>query len=191
MSKLSADLVLDNLKNKVKNYETVLENTIKYREVWKDSLKQQIKDDLEAICTESGIKYEFIENSQYINLDSLILSLGNTKSGIYQAVEPDIQSHLIRHNGSLLYQQIFNGKILVQVHYPMIDKYLEARQPKTIGIYRPEEIKTPFVLRHIETLISEITAWEDYDDDENIQHSKIGFTLPHTLSDNETEKSDD
>jgi hypothetical protein len=181
MSKLSADLNIDNLKNKVKNYEIVIENTTRYREIWQESLKQQVREDLEAICTEAGIKYELIENSQYINLDSLILSLGNTKSGIYQEVEPEIKSHLIRHNGSLLYQQIFNGKILVQVHYPMIDKYLEPRPPKTIAIYRPEEIKTPFILRHIETLISEITAWEDYDDDENVQHSKIGFTLPHEL----------
>jgi len=164
-SKLSVELNLENLKNKVKNYETIIGNTQKYREIWAQTLKQHIKDDLAAICKEADIKHEFIESKQYTHLEALILSLGNVKSGIFESVPPDIETHLVRHNGSLVYQQIFNGKIMVQINYPFIDSYLEPRPPKVIAIYRPEEIKTPFILRHIETLISEITAWEDYDDD--------------------------
>lgn len=169
------DLNVDNLKNKVKNYNTTLENTVKYREVWKDSLKEQIKKDLIEICTEGGLKIELDDVDQFRNLDAIICTLGNVKSGIFEIVEPDIEKHLIRFNGSLVYQQLFNGKILVLINYPIIENYMEPRPPKTIAIYRPEEIKTPFILRHIETLVSEITAWEDYDDDEDVLPTKIGF----------------
>lgn len=178
MSTLLTDLNLENLKNKVKNYDSVIQNTTIYRQNWADSLREQITADLEAICSEAGIAHEIIHNKQYKNLEAILLSLGTGKSGIAETVKPDIETHLIRHNGSLLYQQIFNGKILVQIHYPSIDKYMEPRPPKTIAIYRPEEIKTPFILRHIETLITEITAWEDYDDEETVMPARIGFNIP-------------
>ncbi len=169
------DLNVDNLKNKVKNYNTTLENTSKYRELWRKSLKEQIKKDLTEICNEGGLKIELEEVDQFHNLDAIVCTLGNVKSGIFEKVDPDIEKHLIRYNGSLVYQQLFNGKILVLINYPLIENYMEPRPPKTIAIYRPEEIKTPFILRHIETLVSEITAWEDYDDDENELPTKIGF----------------
>ncbi len=169
------DLNVDNLKNKVKNYNTVLENTNKYREIWNESLREQIKTDLVDICGEGGLKIELSDSDQFSNLNAIICTLGNVRSGIYETMEPDIEKHLIRFNGSLVYQQLFNGKILVMINYPIIENYMEPRPPKTIAIYRPEEIKTPFILRHVETLVSEITAWEDYDDDEEILPTKIGF----------------
>ena len=55
---------------------------------------------------------------------------------------------------------------------------MEPRPPKTLAIYRPDEIKTPFILRHVETLITEITAWEDYDDEETVMPARIGFNIP-------------
>ena len=129
------ELNVDSLRNKVKNYNTVLENTLKYREIWKESLKAQIKKDLTDICEAGGLKIELNEVDQYHNLDAIVCSLGNVKSGIYEVVEPDIEKHLIRYNGSLVYQQLFNGKILVLINYPLIENYMEPRPPKTIAIY--------------------------------------------------------
>ncbi len=169
------DLNVDNLLNKVHNYNTVFENTQKYRNVWRDSLKAQIISDVTEICKAVGLKIEIESTDQFSNLEAIICSLGNVKSGIHEIVEPDIEKHLIRFNGSLVYQQLYNGKILVVINYPIIENYMEPRPPKTIAIYRPEEIKTPFVLRHVETLVSEITAWEDYDDDETVLPARIGF----------------
>ena len=57
----------------------------------------------------------------------------------------------------------------------MIEGYGDQQPPHTIGIYRPEEIKPPFVLRHLEEFLKEITIWEDYDDDQPTQ--KIGFNM--------------
>jgi hypothetical protein len=35
----------------------------------------------------------------------------------------------------------------------------------------------PFILRHLETFISEITNWEDYDDDAPEPNQRIGFKM--------------
>jgi hypothetical protein len=66
---------------------------------------------------------------------------------------------------------------LVLINYPFIEKYGQQQPPKTIAIYRPEEIKVPFILRHLETFISEITNWEDYDDDAPEPNQRIGFKM--------------
>lgn len=181
MSNNINDLNLENLKNKINNYKSVLDNTKKYRQEWNDHLKDFIKSSLSEICKESGIKYEILEEEQYTNLGAIILTLGNVKSGIYQIGDDSIEKHLVRHNGSLIYQQLFNGKIMVVMNFPVIESYMEPKPPKTIAIYRPEELKAPYILRHVETLISEIIAWEDYDDEEQDRKMTIGFQTPYRL----------
>jgi hypothetical protein len=102
------------------------------------------------------------------------------KSGMYQEVNDSIKRHLIKHNGSLIYQQLFNGKIIVIINYPFIENYGQPFPPKTIAIYRPEEIKEPFFVRHLEEFVTEIYHWEDYDDDDKPgaePNQKIGFKL--------------
>ena len=65
------------------------------------------------------------------------------------------------------------------INYPYIEGYGEPRPPKSLAIYRPEELKEPFFLRHLEEFITEIFNWEDYDDDNNgaEPNQRIGFRL--------------
>ena len=70
---------------------------------------------------------------------------------------------------------LFNGKIIVLINYPFIENYGQPQPPKTIAIYRPEELKEPYFIRHMEEFLQEITKWEDYDDDEPTK--RIGFQL--------------
>ena len=45
-----------------------------------------------------------------------------------------------------------------------------------VEILRPDELKKPFILRHLELLFKELIEWEDYDDDEPSNGKKpIGF----------------
>ena len=118
---------------------------------------------------------DFYKGEGTENLEAVVLSLGDIKSGIYESINEEVNRHFIKHNGSLIYQQLFNGKVIVLIQYPMIENYGKPKPPKTIAIYRPDEIKEPYIVRHMETLISEVTNWEDYDDDEPSQ--KIGFHL--------------
>ncbi|MEN0005646.1 MAG: hypothetical protein AAF798_15965 [Bacteroidota bacterium] len=169
------------LKRKVKQYKEVLQNTRNYRQDWQESLKAKIITTLEAITKDVGLEAKIEERADMENLEAIILSLGNSKSGMYQTVESDIKRHLIKHNGSLVYQQLFNGKVIVLIQYPFIEGYGKPQPPKNIAIYRPEELTEPFFIRHVEEFVNTITHWEDYDDDEQ-PNNKIGFQMSYSPS---------
>ncbi|MEO1517664.1 MAG: hypothetical protein AAFV95_21750 [Bacteroidota bacterium] len=166
---------LSSLKRKVKQYKEVLNNTKEYRQNWTNELRQRITDTLTQMASESGLEAEIVLKENIKNLEAVVLDLGRSKSGISEKVSDEVHRPLIKHNGSLVYQQLFNGKIIVLITYPMIEGYGEPRPPKTIAIYRPEELKPPFFVRHMEDFMKEVTNWEDFDDDEPSQ--KIGFKL--------------
>ena len=166
---------LFNLKKKVTQYLEVLDNTDKYRKAWKTELAQKIQSILKEIVSETNLPGKVSCKENMENLEAVELSLGQSQSGIFETINDQVHRHLIKHNGSLIYQQLFNGKVIVVIHYPYIENYGQPRPPKTIAIYRPEEIKTPYIVRHVEQLLTEITNWEDFDDDEPNQ--KIGFKM--------------
>ncbi|TVR77157.1 MAG: hypothetical protein EA409_12270 [Saprospirales bacterium] len=163
------------LQRRINTYKEVLQNTEVYRDLWKNGFKEQVIENLSSIIKECELtaKVEVLEQME--NLEAIIFSLGETKSGMYQKVSDSIQRHLIKHNGSLIYQQLFNGKILVLVQYPYIEGYGKPRPPHTIAVYRPDEIKPAFITRHLETFFTEITNWEDFVNDE--PQKRIGFDL--------------
>lgn len=162
-----------NLQRKVNTYKGIVKNTRAYRDVWKESLKDMIVKQLTEVSTAVGLEGKVEVKSELENLEAVVFSLGDVKSGMYQEVNESIKRHLIKHNGSLIYQQLFNGKVIVIINYPFIENYGKPHPPKTLAIYRPEELKEPFFVRHLEELVTDITNWEDYDDDE--PNKKIGF----------------
>jgi len=120
------------------------------------------------------------------NLEAIVLSLGEEKSGIYEKVNKEVNRPLIKHNGSLVYQQLFNGKVMAMISYPVIEGYGQPKPPKTIAIYRPEEVKPPFLVRHMEEFMREVTDWEDYDLNFNItsisNHHRFDNTKTYSCS---------
>jgi len=169
---------LNNLKRKVIQYKEVLNNTEMYRKEWKEKLKAHIISTMENLIKESGLDATVELKETVEHLEAIVISLGQRKSGIYEKVNDDLQRHLIKHNGALIYQQLFNGKVVVLINYPMIEGYGEPRPPRNIAIYRPEELEPPFFIRHLEELVKEVTNWEDYDDDEPSQSNpRIGFNM--------------
>lgn len=166
---------LFNLSRKVNHYKEVLANTRAYRTEWNEGLRQEIVDFLTKTSNdvELGATIEIRDDIE--NLEAVVFDLGEVKSGMFQEVSSSIKRHMIKHNGSLIYQQLFNGKIIVLIQYPYIENYGQPKPPKTVAIYRPEEISEPFLIRHMEEFIQEVTDWEDYDDDE--PNKKIGFEL--------------
>jgi len=166
---------LNNLKRKITTYKEIVANTRYYRDVWKETLRDKIMNMLEGMVSGCDLGATVELRSDMENLEAIVLSLGDVKSGMWQEINSNIKRHLIKHNGSLIYQQLFNGKVIVLINYPFIENYGQPRPPKTIGIYRPEEMKEPFFVRHMEEFITDITNWEDYDDDE--PSKKIGFDI--------------
>jgi hypothetical protein len=166
-----------NLKRKVERYKEVLENTQRYRTLWQSSLRKSIVDRLGELAGAVGLECDIEERSDIENLETVVLSLGHAESGLGEPVGGDMRRSLIKQNGSLVYQQLFNGKVLVLINFPFIEKYGQPQPPKTIAIYRPEELKDPYFQRHLETFISDVTNWEDYDDDAPEPNQRIGFKM--------------
>ncbi len=166
---------LNNLKRKVGQYKEVLENTLAYRKAWTDHLHDYIVNLLTEISGHAGIDAKIETVGELENMDAIVFSLGDTKSGMFQQVNDNIQRHLIKHNGSLVYQQLFNGKVIVLINYPYIEGIGQPHPHKVIAIYRPEEMKEPFFVRHVEEFITEVTKWEDYDDDDEEPSQTIGY----------------
>lgn len=178
------EIELHNLKRKVRQYEEVLQNTLSYREQWQRETRGQIKDTLQHMIDATGLPARIELHQDIENLEAVVLTLGQAKSGMFQRVSEDIQRHLIKHNGSLVYQQLFNGKIIVLLNYPFIENYGKPSPPKTIAIYRPEELREPYFVRHMEEFVQEVANWEDYDDDE--PNKRIGFQLNFGANGGET-----
>ncbi len=166
---------LDNLKRKVHNYKEVLDNTRIYRQQWKDGIREEIKEKLKMISKEIEIDAEVIVKSQLENMEAIVLELGEVKSGIYQKLKNDVKKHIIKYKGAIIYQQLFNGKILVMIQLPSIENFTQENQPRTLGIYRPEELTDVIHIRHYDALLTEVTKWEDYDDEE--PRAGIGFNM--------------
>jgi hypothetical protein len=170
---------LQNLQKRVTRYKEVLDNTNSYREAWQKELKANIITQLKELCEKVGLNATVETREEMTNLEAIVLTLGVVDSGLGEPiVAGGRRRDLIKHNGALIYQQLFNGKILVMINFPFIEKYGQPQQPKQVAIYRPEEIKEPYLLRHLETFVTEISQWEDYDDDQPAeQNQRIGFQL--------------
>ncbi len=164
-----------NLKRKVEQYHQTLGNTQRNRERWAADMKATIMATLRQAAEAAGLSCTVEERFDIVNLETVILSLGTSTSGLGESVGDSMRRDLVKQNGALVYQQLFNGKILVMINYPYIEKYGQPQPPKQIAIYRPEELNPPHFVRHLEEFITEITNWEDYDDDQGGPHPVIGF----------------
>jgi hypothetical protein len=164
-----------NLQKKVEQYKEVLDNTTKYRLAWQSELKTFIINQLQDIIAATGLATTLEVRGEIANMEAVVFNLGLTESGLAEPLSKTMHRQLIKNNGSLVYQQLFNGKILVAINMPFIEKYGQQQPAKTIGIYRPEEIKEPYLIQHVETFISDVTHWEDYDDDVVDPNQRIGF----------------
>ena len=161
------NLDLGTIVSKVNAYKQILDNTISYRQSWKKELKDMIVDTLSYINEHSELGAMVIVRDNIENMEAVVLDLGRVHSGMSEKIESsDVKKTIVKTQGGLVYQQLFNGKIMIMIIYPYIEGYGEPRPPKTIEIVRPHELKQGFILRHVEALLKEITEWEDYDDDQ-------------------------
>ena len=171
------------LREKVNAYKQVLENTLNYRKEWKDKTRQVIKNTLQTISEQTGLKASVTEKNNIENLEAVILDLGRSSSGIAESFEnTEVKRLMVKSNGSLIYQQLFNGKIMVMMASPYIEGYGEPKSPKSLQIMRPDEVTEQIIFRHVKDLLDDITEWEDYDDEDpktKVPFQAIGFR--HTV----------
>lgn len=166
-----------NIQGKVSKYNAILDNTSNYRNEWKN-LKKVITENLDEIIKETKLNAFVDVKDDIENLEVITLSLGTEVSGIAEKLPGSkVKRPFIKSNGSLIFQQLFNGKVMMMVMYPFIEGYGQPKPPMTLEILRPEEFKPVNVLRYTETFLKEVIEWEDFDDDvpEKMGLNPIGF----------------
>jgi hypothetical protein len=174
------------IKSRVEKYNTILENTRNYRKIWNTELKNLIKDTLSEIIKVSKLPAFIDVQDDIENLEVIGLNMGTEVSGIAEKLPGNKSKRpFIKSNGTLIFQQLFNGKVMIMVMYPYIEGYGQPKPPMTLEILRPEELKTDFILRYVEEFMREIIEWEDFDDDvpEKMGMTPIGFGKHDIISD--------
>lgn len=172
---------LSNIKTKVTTYNEILGNTKAYRKEWSKSLKKMISGTLKKIIKDTKLKAFIDVKDDIENLEAITLSLGTEVSGIAEKFPGSLSKRpFIKSNGTLIFQQLFNGKVMIMIMYPSIEGYGQPKPPRTIEILRPEEFKKEFVLRYVEEFLQDVIEWEDFDDDvpEKMGMNPIGFGGP-------------
>lgn len=163
---------LGTLPSKIAKYQEVIKNAEIYRKAWEDTSKNLIIESLKSLISETGLTAEIEVRDGLRNLEAVVLSLGVVPSGIYEPVGDKFQKKLYKSNGMLIFQQLYNGKIIVMMGYPHIEEVANPKPPKTLEIIRPDELVDEYIIRYLETFFTEIVEWEDYDDD---KPQTIGF----------------
>ncbi len=161
---------------KVDKYKEILSNTKSYRQDWHDQLKNKISTTLEKMIKETDLQAKVEVQDEIENLEVIMLSLGSDDSGIAEKI-PNSNSKrpFIKSNGSLIFQQLFNGKVMIMIAYPFIEGYGQPKPPRMVEIVRPHELTEGYMIRYFSEFLQDVIEWEDYDDD---VPEKMGMSNP-------------
>ncbi len=172
------------IKERANKYSQMLKHVVEYRNSWYDELKESITKLAEDILEHTGVAANIEIEERFENLESITISLGKSVSGIAENVDDITKRNIIKDKGSLVYSQLFNGKIQAWMTYPLIEGLMQPKPPKMIGIYRPDEFNEGLILSNFDEFFKELIDWENYDDDQpgSEGHNRIGFGL-HTEAD--------
>jgi len=164
------------IKEKASKYKQLLNTVDEYRSQWEKKLKKFIIKESKAILDATEIEADVDSESTVHGLEAITIKLGMRRSGIYQKMDSGEKKAVWKDYGSLIFGQLFNGKVQVWMTYPILEGLMEPKPPRMIGIYAPPEFDEALVLSNIEFFLNELIAWEDYDDDKpSDKGNTIGF----------------
>jgi len=167
------------IKERAKKYTNILQQVLAYRETWDESLKDFIQGQSNSILEHTGLSAQIEVEERFENLESITISLGKAVSGIAENVDDLTKRTIIKDKGSLVYSQLFNGKVQAWMTYPVIEGLMQPKPPKMLGIYGPPEFNEALILGNFDSFFKELIDWENYDDDQPGQEpmNRIGFGL--------------
>lgn len=168
------------LKERALKYTKILDQVVQFRDAWGEHLKDFIISTSEKVLKQTGINARLEIEERFENLESITISLGKSISGIAENIDGSTKRNIIKDKGSLIYSQLFNGKIQTWMTYPLIEGLMQPKPPKMIGIYGPPEFNEDLILNNFDDFFKELIEWENYDDDQPGQGiNRIGFGVSH------------
>lgn len=164
------------IKKRADKYRNMLQQVVDFRAVWEEQLKEFIKSNAESVLEHTDTNGKIEIEEKFEHLESITISLGKSISGIAEHIDKNTKRNIVKDNGSLIYSQLFNGKVQVWLTYPLIEGLMQPKEPKMIGIYAPPEFNEGLILSNFDDFFKELIEWENYDDDKPGQAvTRIGF----------------
>ena len=163
------------LQAKARQYRDALQNTARFRLIWQEGVQKNLVTWLKELAQNCNLTVEIEERMEVEGLESVIFSLGLVPSGLKEILEGNNRRDLMRQNGSLIYQQLFNGRVMALINLPYIEKYGQPQEPRSVAIFSPDEITEDKVANHVAEFLTDLTMWESYDDDSMQPATRIGF----------------
>ena len=168
------------IKERAQKYTNILDQVVIFRDAWGEQLKDFIVKTSEKVLSQTGINAKIEVEERFENLESITISLGKAISGIAENVDGVTKRNIIKDKGSLIFSQLFNGKVQAWMTYPLIEGLMQPKPPKMIGIYGPPEFNEDLILKNFDDFFKELIEWENYDDDQPGQSiNRIGFGVSH------------
>jgi len=117
-------------------------------------------------------------------MEFIYFGFGSRNSGLSEVYE-NTKLPVIKDGGYLFYSQLYNGKVSVLITLPVIEKYMEALEPKPLEVLRPAEITKEKIMEHVSDFLEEMAVWEDRD----FGHHEIGFKVRENDKHEQTEEA--
>lgn len=171
------------VKTKLQNYQNALAAVNQYRDDWAKA-KDLIFSCLNEIKSTFGLNVKIDIEDKVEGMEFIYFGFGQRSSGLFEVYEKT-KLPVIKDGGYLFYTQLYNGKISVLVTVPTIEKYMEALEPKSLEVLRPDELTREKIIGHVISFLDEMTAWEDRD----FEHHEIGFKVRENLKSVQTEET--
>lgn len=160
---------IEDLKEKVNGLTQAQQNIEANRETWAEKTKPLLIDILGRIAKEFPIGWHVQKLDWDKNLEGVNITFGPTNSGIKTKTETSVKAH-IKHGGTIVFSQAYNGEIFVIILYPYVDEFVGKIENKVLGKFPPSAIDENFIVSRVAEFLDEMKKWE-----ESTPSSIIGF----------------
>ena len=143
-------------------YETHLKNVNRRRELWTSAVKEKIRSTLESVQKNfKKIDWEVLVSDERKNLETVMLKIKDTPSGISEAQDNGDTRQFIKIGAELGFSQMISGKINVWFEYPYWEDLQISKQlRKHMVTIEPSYVTEGLIAGFVHQFIAEITNYE-------------------------------
>ena len=150
---------ITDLQDKINVLITTFDEITNNRNIWHKSKKAFILQALIDIINRYQLSWDVQEKNDVTNAESVCLFFLPQNSGIFGSKDGSFQ-HFIKNGGAILFRQLFNGEIKIEIVYPTIEQYAPKYDYLVLDIIKPEKITRDFIFKKVNKFIEEMIQWE-------------------------------
>ena len=135
-------------------YQTLLQCTGAHQARWNATIKEFIYQCLSELAS-SPKPLKAIKDESVRNFDTVCVGFIPSPTNIVIKIGQGAQG-LTKFGGFLFYSQVYNGKVLVGISYPYVEKLQDQVPNKGLALLDPEEITEIKILEHVELFLKEL-----------------------------------